>query len=122
MSALEGSLEARYGRRTVNALLAFEEFASQAGRLVARGRLAYDADEMLRLAADAIVVKLGESVTRMDASFLTDHPQLPLRLIKDMRTLVAHEYDAIRPGLVWNTLERDLPPVAMAIADVLDRS
>jgi uncharacterized protein with HEPN domain len=83
--------------------------------LVARGRAAYDEDEMLRLAADAIVIKLGACVARMEDRFLADHSELPLRLVKDMRNLVAHEYDAIRPGIVWNTLARDLPPLVEAL-------
>ena len=105
--------------RTRRALDDFREFAAQAARLVARGRVAFDEDEMLRLASDALIVKLGEAVTRMDDDFVDEHPELPLRLIKDMRNLVAHEYDAVRPGLVWNALERELPQVDAAIARLL---
>ena len=75
---------------------------------------------MLRLAADAIIVKLGATVARMDERFVAEHDELPLRLIKDMRNLVAHEYDAIRPGLVWNALEIDLPAVDAAVGAVLE--
>lgn len=111
---------APYGERTIRAVNDFREFAAQAQRLVGRGRRAYDEDEMLRLASDALVVKLGEAVARMGEEFLADHPELPLRLIKDMRNLVAHEYDAIRPQLVWNALERELPKVDAALARLLD--
>jgi uncharacterized protein with HEPN domain len=108
--------------RTLRTLHDFRRFAAQAARLVERGRPAYDEDEMLRLAGDAIVVKLGESVARLPEAFLADHPELPLRLIKDMRNLVANEYVAIRPALVWNALERELPAVDAAIASILDSS
>lgn len=108
-----------HGDRTVRALDDFRDFAAQAARLVARGRVAYDQDEMLRLAADAIVIKLGESVPRMRETFVNEHPELPLRLIKDMRNLIAHEYDAVRPQLVWNALERELPAVDAAIGRLL---
>jgi uncharacterized protein with HEPN domain len=106
--------------RTVRALRDFRGFAAQAARLVERGRAAYDEDEMLRLASDALIVKLGEAVARMDEGFVSDHPELPLRLIKEMRNLVADEYDAIRPQLVWNALERELPDVDAAIARLLE--
>lgn len=121
MSASGGAASALtpYGERTVRAAQDFREFAAQSQRLVDRGQRAYDADEMLRLAADALVVKLGESVARMDEGFLTDHADLPLRLIKEMPRLVVHEYDAIRPQLVWNALERELPPVDTALARLL---
>lgn len=109
-----------YGDRTVASLQDFRGFAAQAARLVARGRAAFDGDEMLRLAADAVIVKLGACVARMDDRFVDDHPDLALRLVKDMRNLVAHQYDAIRPGIVWNTLERDLPVIDGEIGRMLE--
>lgn len=114
------SVAREYGESTVVALRDFREFAEQAARLVARGRADFDSDEMLRLAGDAVVVRLGAAVARMDDRFVIDHPELSLRLVKDMRNLVAHEYDAIRPALVWNALERDLPIIDELIAGLLD--
>ncbi len=115
-----GSLAAKYGAGTVVALRDFRGFSGQAARLVARGRQAFDSDEMLRLAGDAVVVKLGAAVARMDERFVDDHSQLLLRLVKDMRNLVTHEYDAIRPAIVWNALERELPVIDRLIAGLLD--
>lgn len=106
-------------QRTRRALEDFLGFTAQAARLVARGRDAYDDDEMLRLAADGLVVKLGATVSRMDDRFVVGHPELMLRLIKDMRNLVAHEYDAIRPQLVWNALHRELPMIATDVESLL---
>lgn len=109
-----------YGAATVGALGDFRGFAAQAARLVARGRAAFDSDEMLHLAGDAVVVKLGAAVARMDERFVAAHPELSLRVVKDMRNLVAHEYDAIRPAIVWNALERELPVIDRLIAELLD--
>ena len=114
------SVAEEYGDGTVGALLGFRGFAAQAARLVARGRRAFDSDEMLRLAGDAVVVKLGASVARMDERVVADHPELLLRLVKEMHNLVAHEYDAIRPAIVWNALERELPVIDELIAVLLD--
>lgn len=114
-SAAEG-----YGVGTVAALRDFRGFAAQAARLVGRGRQAFDSDEMLRLAGDAVVVKLGAAVSRMDERFIADHPELSLRVVRDMRNLVLHEYDAIRPAIVWNTLEREHPVIDQLIAGLLD--
>jgi uncharacterized protein with HEPN domain len=119
--AQEQPLESAYGARTVHALRDFREFAAQGVRLVARGRAAYDEDEMLRLASDAIIVKLGETVVRMSDDFVAEHPELPLRVIKDMRNLVTHQYDVIGPQLVWNALQRELPAVDHAAGRLLDR-
>lgn len=105
--------------RTVRALRDFHAFTEQGARLVARGRAAYDADEMMRLAAEAIIVKLGAAVSRMHPQFIDGHPELSLRVIKDMRNLVAHEYDAVRPDLIWNALTHELPVVSRVIAELL---
>lgn len=112
-------LPARDRERTVRALRDFHAFAEQGARLILRGRAAYDADEMMRLAAEAIIVKLGAAVSRMHQRFIDGHPELPLRVIKDMRNLVAHEYDAVRPDLIWNALTHELPAVSRLIADLL---
>lgn len=110
----------RYGERTVASLHDFRGFAAQAARLVTRGRDTFDGDEMLRLAADAVIIKLGACVARMDQRFVADHPDLALRLVKDMRNLVAHQYDAVRPSIVWNTLVRDLPVIDAEIGQMLE--
>jgi uncharacterized protein with HEPN domain len=113
------SVAQRYGDASVVALRDFRGFAAQAARLVERGRPAFDSDEMLRLAGDAVVVKLGAAVARVDERLVADHPELMLRLVKDMRNLVAHEYDAIRPAIVWNALERELPIIDELIGGLI---
>ena len=55
-------IEARYGRRARLSLLDFQDFAWLAADLVSRGKAAYAGDVQLRLAAEAIIHKLGESV------------------------------------------------------------
>lgn len=97
--------------RTRQALKDFLEFGRSAQRLVARGRDAYDADEMLRLAAEAVVHRIGESVSRLDAAFTEGHPEIPWRRMKGMRNVVAHDYGAVDPQIVWNALASELPEV-----------
>lgn len=90
----------------------FVEVGEQGERLVARGRAAYDADEFLRLAAEAVLHRLGEIVMRVDrveASFVEEHPALEWRRMKNMRNAVAHGYDIVDYNLVWTGLARHLP-------------
>ncbi|MXG91013.1 HepT-like ribonuclease domain-containing protein [Nocardioides flavescens] len=95
------------------------EFADTAARLVRRGRAAYDADEMLRLAAESIVHKVGEAVSRLPDDFVAAHPTVSWRVMKGMRNRVADEYRAIDYAIVWGTLERDLPKDAAAVRAIL---
>lgn len=115
--SFSGSLDGR----TQQVLGDFLEFADTGARLVARGRDAYDVDEMLRLAAEAILHRIGESVARLDDQFTKANPEVSWRPMKAMRNLVAHVYGAVDYNILWNALERDLPREAAAVRRILDR-
>ncbi|MGI8576743.1 MAG: HepT-like ribonuclease domain-containing protein [Nocardioidaceae bacterium] len=85
----------------MNDLLAFTTIA---GRLVARGRQAYDADEALRLAAEAVLHKIGEAVARLPDEFIDAHPDVLWRAMKAARNVVAHQYEQIDYNIIWNAL------------------
>lgn len=106
--------------RTKQLLGDFLEFADAGARLVARGRESYDADEMLRLAAEAIVTRLGEAVARLDEAFIETHPEVRWRPMRAMRNLVAHEYGAVDHAILWNALARDLPHEAALVRQIVD--
>lgn len=108
--------------RTQQTLSDFMDFAATGARLVARGRRAYDHDEMLRLAAEAILHRIGEAVARLGDDVIQTHPQVHWRRMKAMRNLVAHEYGAVDHNLVWNTLEHHLPLEAAEVQRILDAS
>jgi uncharacterized protein with HEPN domain len=101
-----------YGRRVRDTLLDLLEFTDMAARLVARGRAAYEGDEALRLAAEAITHRIGEAVSRLSEEFVTDHPQIEWRKIKGMRDIVTHGYARIDYEIVWNTLALRVPEIA----------
>jgi uncharacterized protein with HEPN domain len=95
--------------RTRHALEDFLEFAETAARLVARGRKAYDSDDMLRLAAEAILHRIGEAIARLPDDFLDTHPGVSWRPMMGVRDLIGHEYGAIDHRIVWNALTTDCP-------------
>lgn len=106
--------------RDEKALREFLEFAAVGARLVARGREAYDRDEMLRLAAEAILHKIGEAVARLSDHVTAGHPQVNWRPMKGMRNVVAHDYGAIDHDMVWNALADSLPREASKVRNILD--
>lgn len=106
--------------RTRQTLLDFLRFAATGARLVARGREAYDGDEMLRLSAEAILHRIGETVARLDSEFTTTHPEVRWRAMKGMRNLVAHDYGAVDYDMLWNALARNLPQEADHVQHTLD--
>ena len=78
---------------------------------------------MLRLAAEALVHKIGEVVARLDRddpALIADHPEVSWRPMKGMRNLVAHDHGAADPEIVWTTLEKSLPQEAKRVRGILD--
>lgn len=106
--------------RTRQTLGDFLDFAATAARLVARGREAYDSDEMLRLSGEAILHRLGEAVARLDDDFTAAHPEVRWRAMKGMRNLVAHDYGAVDHNILWNALAHALPREAAHVQGILD--
>ncbi|GAA1924618.1 hypothetical protein GCM10009716_36080 [Streptomyces sodiiphilus] len=117
-SAGQEPLDART-RRTLHDFL---DFAATAARLVARGREAYDGDEMLRLSGEAILHRIGEAVARLDDDFTTAHPGVRWRAMKGMRNLVAHDYGAVDHGILWNAMAHNLPQEAARVQRILDEN
>lgn len=108
--------------RTRRTLEDFLQFAHAATRLVARGRASYNGDEMLRLAAEALLHRIGEVVARLDRDdpeLMASHPEVNWRAMKGMRNVIAHNYGAIDDAIVWTTLERDVPREAAHIERIL---
>lgn len=95
--------------RTTSTLRDLLAFAAMAERLVARGKEVYDEDEALRLAAEAILHKIGEAVSRLPDEFLAAHPEVPWRAMKATRNIVAHKYEQVDYEILWNGLAGRLP-------------
>ncbi|MDR2973943.1 MAG: DUF86 domain-containing protein [Propionibacteriaceae bacterium] len=96
--------------------------ADRASRLVAKGRSAFDEDEYLRYAAEALLVRLGEIIARIDQNFpdlAEHHPELELRQLKGTRNIIAHGYDIVDYDIVWEVMSIDIPRVAVRVVEML---
>lgn len=72
------------------------------------------------LAAESLIIKIGETVARLSAETMRDHPEVPWSLIKRMRDRLAHHYEGTDYAAVWDTLVVDLPAIRTYIQTVLD--
>jgi uncharacterized protein with HEPN domain len=102
---------------TLKDLLRFTDTAS---RLVARGKREYDADEALRLAAEAILHKIGEAVARLPDDFVDAYPDVSWRSMKATRNIFAHKYEQVDYEIIWNALAHRLPVEAQRVRQILD--
>lgn len=114
-----GDTAAVYGDSVRNTLLDLAEFGDMAERLVARGRNAYDEDETLRLAAEAILHRIGEAVSRLPVEFIDAHPEVEWRKMKATRNIVAHQYARIDHEMIWVGLVGEIPKTTAYIKDLL---
>ncbi len=97
--------------RELDALLA------SAARIARRGRDRFfdTADDTQRLAAEAIVVRLADLVSRLPAEFTAGFPQIPWVRITGMRNRLAHDYRRTDARLVWTVIAAELPRIRAAL-------
>lgn len=54
---------------------------------------------------------LGEAATHIPDEVVRQWPDVPWRMMRDMRNLIIHEYFGVNPDIVWGTINDDLPVV-----------
>jgi len=52
---------------------------------------------------------IGEAARHIPSDIEMIYPQIPWRLMRDMRNIIAHEYFGIDWHIVWETATHDLP-------------
>ncbi len=66
-----------------------------------------------RLIRDAVIRNfeiIGKASVRL-SDRITQNSTIPWRRIKDFRNLLAHEYAGVNMGIVWDVIEKELPPL-----------
>jgi uncharacterized protein with HEPN domain len=110
-----------YGSRAAQTLRDIAEFAGMAERLVERGRDSYDREELVRLAGEAVIHRLGEAVARLPDAFIADFPELRLRAFKGMRNVISPRYHHVDHEILWQTLAVDIPRLDDQILGIVER-
>lgn len=81
--------------------------------IVARGKAAWDQDRVLRLAGEAVINRIGDASSKLPSEIRDAMPLVPWDDIRANRVLVAHVYHRIDENVLWFTLSRDVPRLAM---------
>jgi uncharacterized protein with HEPN domain len=69
-------------------------------------------EEMVQDAVIRNLEVIGEASRNIDRhfpEFAKNHPELPLASAYEMRNALAHGYFSVDLGIVWKTIENDLP-------------
>jgi len=54
---------------------------------------------------------IGEAARRLSPEARKVFPEIPWKLVTAMRNILIHDYDDVDLEVVWNTAQRDLPPL-----------
>lgn len=111
----------RFGRRDWRTLHDLLVFGGRADRLVARGKSAYDADEMLRYAGKMLCIDIGEAASRLSDDLVQAHPEILFRKMREQRNFAAHRYESIDTDIIWETPAESFPGDRDKIADLIER-
>lgn len=86
--------------------------AGAAAEIVARGQEAWDHDRLLRLAAEAVINRIGDAAGKLPDEVRSAMPAVPWDDIRANRVLVAHIYHRIDPKILRATLSQDVSRLA----------
>lgn len=119
--ATQTAIACEHEKRALEALDHIDTFMARAARLVAKGREWYDgdADDVPRLACEALIIKVGDAATRVPHELRDQYPEIPWTLMSDMRNQLTHAYDVTDYEVVWDTLESDFPGVHLRLRAML---
>jgi uncharacterized protein with HEPN domain len=84
---------------------------------------AYLADKKTQDAVIRNFEVIGEAcnnITRHHAEFAASQPDIPWNIAYEMRNALAHGYFKVDQGIVWRTIEVDLPGLAKSLQTALN--
>ena len=76
-----------------------------------------------RKTVDAVLrnlIVIGEAATHLPESVGEHHPQLPWADMRALRNFVVHEYFGVSDAIIWDTIQRNLPPLVEPLRHILE--
>jgi uncharacterized protein with HEPN domain len=71
----------------------------------------FSQDETIVKAVLYDLIIIGEVAINVPADIQALAPELPWRLMSDMRNIMAHEYFQVNLRITWSTIQNNLPPL-----------
>jgi uncharacterized protein with HEPN domain len=101
-------------------LLDILEAIERIDRYAARGREAFEHDELIQNWITHQLQIIGEAAARITPDLRENHPEVPWRQIIGMRNVLTHGYFDIDLDIVWSVVERDLSKLRSQVEAILD--
>lgn len=88
-------------------------------RFTAGGKTRFLQDDMVQDAVIRNLEIIGEAAKRIGEDYRDAHPEIPWRALAGLRDVLIHQYEGVELERVWVIVEKDLPPLKRAIAELL---
>jgi len=62
---------------------------------------------------------IGEAANHFPVEITSRYPEIPWRQMVDLRNFSIHAYWNLRPSVIWNTIQNDLPPIVEPLRKLL---
>jgi uncharacterized protein with HEPN domain len=95
------------------------EAIRQVEKYAARGRAAFETDELVQVWLTHHLQIIGEAARRLSDDLRRRYPDVPWPQIIAMRNILVHDYFAVDLEEVWSAVERDVPPLKRKIEAIL---
>jgi uncharacterized protein with HEPN domain len=76
-------------------------------------------DWQKRAAFERVMEVIGEAAKRLPPELTARYPAVDWRGIAGMRDWISHGYDAVDYGLLWQAVQKDVPPLLVTIEQML---
>ena len=83
---------------------------------------AFQADEKTSAAVERKLLVLSEAARRLGDEAEKLCPSIPWNNIRGIGNWLRHQYDRVDPSVIWQTVQRDLPSLKLAVGKTLASS
>jgi uncharacterized protein with HEPN domain len=83
----------------------------------------FDAFQKDTKTIDAVIrnfIIIGEAARHVPDHISSKYPNIPWRVMGDMRNFAVHEYWGVELRTIWKTIQDDLPPLVSSLSRVID--
>ncbi len=80
---------------------------------------AFENDEELLDAVVHNLTVIGEAANHVPAEIAARYSEIPWRQMIDLRNFSVHAYWNLRPSVIWDTIQNDLPPLVEPLRKLL---
>ena len=83
---------------------------------------AFENDEELMDAVIHNLTVIGEAANHIPSEIIDRHSEIPWRQMIDLRNFSVHAYWNLRPSIIWDTIQNDLPPLVEPLRRLLSET